>query len=242
MMTKIMTLSALLVLSIPASAFAAEGKDIDHDGADEEATQPADATSAPNDGDLPQAKSDHDPQPEVATPTAPSTGSIVKQAGVGGETGYGRAGVLELGGAASFRAGEGFQQANISPSIGWFLADNFQISGLFDLGYVSTDAASKMVTSLLFEPSYHLPFNRSTFAFFGVGMGAAHVQDVGLGFATAPRVGMNLLVGRSGVLTPSVSWQYTTHDVDKMEGDVVDTTTVAVTSAARFNVGYTVMW
>jgi hypothetical protein len=233
---------AALSMAIPAAAFAGEGQDVDHDGADEELTTPADATSAPNNGTLPAPKSDHDPQPPVATPASPTSGGIVKQAGVGGQTGYGRAGVLELGGSASFRAGEGFQQASISPSLGWFLADNFQLSGMFDLGYVSTSMDSKMVTTLLFEPSYHIPFNRTTFAFLGIGMGASHVQDVGLGFATAPRLGMNILVGRSGVLTPSVSWQYTTHSVDKMDNGVVDTTTLAVTSAARFNIGYTVMW
>jgi hypothetical protein len=236
------TVIGAFLMLIPAAAYAGEGQDTDGDGADEELSQPAGATAAPNDGNLPPPKSDHDPQPEVATPASPATGTIVKQAGVGGQTGYGRTGVLELGGSASFRAGEGFQQASISPSIGWFLADNFQLSGMFDLGYVSTDEDSKMVTSLLVEPSYHIPFNRTTFAFLGIGMGASHVQDVGLGFATAPRLGMNFLVGRSGVLTPTVSWQYTTHSVDKMEGEVVDTTTLAVTSAARFNVGYTVMW
>jgi hypothetical protein len=177
----------------------------------------------------------------VATPGVPS-GGIVKQAGVGGQTGYGRAGVLELGGAASFRAGSGFQQASISPSIGWFLADNFQVSGMFDMGYVSTDNDSITTTSLLVEPSYHIPFNRSVFAFLGIGLGAAHVEHLGLGFATAPRVGMNVLVGRSGILTPSLSWQYTTHDAEIMDTGATDTTTLAVSSAARFNIGYTVMW
>jgi hypothetical protein len=229
-----------LALVMPASAFA---QDVDGDGADEETVEGGGKpTSAPNDGDLPAPKSDDDPQPEVATPAAP-TGGIVKQAGVGGDIGYGRAGVLELGGSASFRAGSGFEQASISPSVGWFLADNFQISGMFDLGYVSQDDESTMLTSLLIEPSYHIPFNRSIFAFLGIGLGGAHVEDLGLGFATAPRVGMNVMVGRSGILTPSLSWQYTTHDEETMDtGDGTQTTTLAVSSAARFNIGYTVMW
>ena len=243
MMTRI-NLSAFiasLALLVPAVAMGAEGADVDGDGADEEVTTGAEPTSPPNDGDLPKPRSDDDAQPEVATPGVPS-GGIVKQAGVGGQTGYGRAGVLELGGSASFRAGSGFQQASISPSLGWFLADNFQLSGMFDLGYVSTDNDSITTTSLLVEPSYHIPFNRSVFAFLGIGLGAAHVEDLGLGFATAPRVGMNVLVGRSGILTPSLSWQYTTHDAEIMDGAGTDTTTLAVSSAARFNIGYTVMW
>lgn len=239
--TNLCALLSSIALLLPAVAMGGEGTDTDGDGADEDVTQPATPTAPPNDGDLPKAKSDNDPQPEVATPGVP-TGGIVKQAGVGGQTGYGRAGVLELGGAASFRAGSGFQQASVSPSIGWFLADNFQVSGMFDLGYVSTDADSVMTTSLLVEPSYHIPFNRSVFAFLGIGLGAAHVEDLGFGFATAPRVGMNVLVGRSGILTPSLSWQYTTHDAKIMDNGPTDTTTLAVSSAARFNIGYTVMW
>lgn len=239
-------LSALLLttagLAVPSVAFGAEGDDVDNDGADEEVTQPASPMAKPNDGDLPEAKSDNDAQPEVATPGVPS-GGIVKQAGVGGQTGYGRAGVLELGGSASFRAGDGFTQAAVAPSIGWFIADNFQLSGMFDLGYVETDGDSVMLTSLLVEPSYHIPFNRSVFGFLGIGLGGAHVEDLGLGFATAPRIGMNVLVGRSGILTPSLSWQYTTHDTETMAtGENETTTTLAVSSAARFNIGYTVMW
>ena len=131
---------------------------------------------------------------------------------------------------------------SIAPSVGGFLADNFQISGMFGLGYVATDNADAMLVSLLVEPSYDIPVTRSVFAFLGIGLGIAHVEDLGVGFATAPRIGMNVMVGRSGILTPSLSWQYTTHDADTADGASADSTTVAVSSAARFNVGYTVMW
>ena len=101
-----------------------------------------------------------------------------------------------------------------------------------------TRANDSMITTVLAEPSYHVPFNRTTFAFLGMGMGASYVQGPGLGFAIAPRVGGNFLVGRSGVLTPSLSWQYTTHDtMETGQGQLL-----VVTSALRANVGYTVMW
>jgi hypothetical protein len=194
---------------------------------------------APNDGDLPVPKSDDDPKPEVAGPAVPP-GGIVKQAGVGGVTGYGRSGVLELGGSAGFRVATDLTQVNVSPSIGWFLADNFQLSAILDLAYVSTGDEDVTTVSALVEPSYHLPFSRSVFGFFGFGLGIAYIDqaDLGAGFALAPRLGVNMLVGRSGVLTPFVSWQYTTHDTAEM----TNTTLVAVSSAFRFNVGYTVMW
>ncbi len=79
------------------------------------------------------------------------------------------------------------------------------------------------------------------FVFAGMGLGASHVSSLGTGFAVAPRVGMNFMVGRSGVLTPSLSYQYTTinTDTESMTGDV---TVVALTSALQLNMGYTAMW
>jgi hypothetical protein len=92
--------------------------------------------------------------------------------------------------------------------------------------------------SAVLEPSYHLPFNRTTFAFLGMGVGAAYEQKMGTGLAVAPRIGANFLVGRSGILTPSLQYQYITHNA--MTDD--DVTMVALTSALQVNVGYTAMW
>jgi hypothetical protein len=234
-MKTIPALVTTLAFSIPAMAFAQEGATADDDAAQT-------PESVPNDGDLPPPQSTDEPRPEVATPGVPA-GGIVQQAGVGSPTGYGRAGVLELGGAASFTAASDFTQVLVTPSIGWFIADNFQLSALFDIGYVSTEDASSSIASLLLEPSYHMPFNRAVFGFLGLGLGASRVEEYGTGFAMAPRIGANVMVGRSGVLTPSLSWQYTTHDFDTTDGDDNENNAVvAVSSALRFNVGYTVMW
>lgn len=227
------TMTALvttLALSLPAMAFA-------QDGTEDDAAQTPE--SMPNDGDLPPSQSTADPRPEVATPGVPA-GGIVQQAGVGSPTGYGRAGVLELGGSASFTAASDLTQVLVTPSIGWFIADNFQLSALFDLGYIETNDQSSSIVSLLLEPSYHLPFSRAVFGFLGLGLGASRVEEFGTGFAMAPRLGANVMVGRSGVLTPSLSWQYTTHDIDEEENQ--NNAIVAVSSALRFNIGYTVMW
>ena len=202
-----------------------------------EATSASTVMAPPNNGDLPPSASDDDPQPEVASPGIPA-GGIVKQAGVGGRVGYGRAGVLELGGSAGFTFAKDTTLVNVSPSIGWFVADNFQLSGRIGFNYSKAAGSSTTLFSALVEPSYHLPFNRSTFAFLGLGMGVAYIEDLGTGFAMAPRLGMNLMVGRSGVLSPSVSWEYTTHEAVAVECG----TLLAVSSAARLNIGYTVMW
>jgi hypothetical protein len=189
--------------------------------------------------DLPAAKSDHDVQPEVASPGIPS-GGIVSQAGVGGMVGYGRAGVLELGGSAGFAFASDYRSMNFSPTIGWFLADNFEISAILSVANIKTGDNASTLWSALLEPSYHVPFNRSIFGFLGVGGGAAHVSGLGTGFALAPRIGANLMVGRSAVLTPSLSYQYTSIDTEMTGAN--DVTVVALTSAVRFNIGYTAMW
>jgi len=154
--------------------------------------------------------------------------------------GYGRAGVLELGGSAGFAFASDYRQMNLSPTIGWFVADNLEMSAILSISNIKAGDQSSTLWSALAEPSYHVPFNRSMFGFLGLGVGAAHVTGRGTGFAMAPRLGMNFMVGRSGVLTPSLSYQYTTIE-SQMDG-ATDTTVVELTSAVRFNVGYTAMW
>lgn len=188
--------------------------------------------------DLPEAKSDHDAQPEVASPGIPK-GGIISQAGVGGVVGYGRAGVLELGGSAGFAYASDYRSMNLSPTVGWFVADNLEVSAILSIANIKTGDNSSTLWSALLEPSYHVPINRSVFGFVGVGAGGSHVTGLGSGFAMAPRVGMNLMVGRSSVLTPSLAYQYTTINSEMGPADV---TVVGITSAVRFNVGYTAMW
>jgi hypothetical protein len=191
---------------------------------------------------LPPSQSDDDTAPPVASPALPGAGGLVSQAGIGGVVGYGRAGVLELGGSAGFAFASDYRSINFAPTIGWFLADNFEISAIVSIANIKAgDAKSSTLWSALLEPSYHIPFNRSVFGFLGLGAGAAHVTGLGTGFAVAPRLGMNMMVGRSGVLTPSVSYQYTTINTD-MSGTNNDVTVVAVTGAVMFNIGYTAMW
>ena len=55
---------------------------------------------------------------------------------------------------------------------------------------------------------------------------------------------LDFLVGRSGILRPSLSYEYTTHDamgsVDANGNSNV--TLVAISSTLRFNIGYSTMW
>jgi hypothetical protein len=234
--------SSLLVTAASTAAFAQSEPTPTPDGTpgtEGPTTTPGSDAAPTASSDLPKVSSDSDVQPEVASPGAPA-GGIVSQAGVGGVVGYGRAGVLELGGSAGFAFASDFRSMTLAPTIGWFIADNLELSAILSVENIKNGDNSSTLWSALLEPSYHVPFNRSVFGFLGLGVGAAHVSSVGTGFAVAPRLGMNLMVGRSGVLTPSLSYQYTTIGQEMDPGSNV--TVVALTSAVKFNVGYTAMW
>ena len=223
------TLATVLAMAIPAVALAD----------DEQKTAPPTAEE-----NLPAPQSDNDPAPPVASPGVelPDSG-VVEQAGVGGVVGYGRAGVLELGGSAGMMLAPGFRNVNIAPMLGWFVTDNLELSAIMGVSNIKAGGESATVFSALVEPSYHIPFNRTMFGFVGMGLGAAYVSELGAGLAVAPRIGANFLVGRSGVLTPSLSYEYTTHNVESVDEEMgKDITLVAVSSALRINVGYTAMW
>lgn len=189
---------------------------------------------------LPPSRSDNDPAPRVAAPMVPA-GGVVSQAGIGGSTAYGRPGVVELGGSIGLTLAGDLTQFNISPSVGWFFTDNLQLSGIVGFNYSSTTTAgvstSASSLNVLVEPSYHLPLTQSLFAFLGVGVGLGYADGPGAGFALAPRLGMNIMVGRSGILTPALQFVYSTSQViNTPQGTLIGGST-----SFGLNVGYTVM-
>jgi hypothetical protein len=180
-------------------------------------------------------------EPAAAEPAAKqSPVSLVEGAGKGGKVGYARKGVLELGGSAGLTVATNMRDVNFSPSIGWFIANNLEMSAILGVSHIRTEMESSTLITALVEPSYHMQFAPNVFGLIGIGVGGSYVKGLGGGFAVAPRLGANVMVGRSGVLTPSLSWQYTTHSVDAAGNN--DTSMLAVSSALRINVGYTVMW
>jgi hypothetical protein len=193
---------------------------------------------------LPTPRSDTDVAPPVAKPDIVlPPGGVVEQAGIGGVVGYGRPGVLELGGSAGLMIAPNFRSVNVSPSIGWFIAENLELSAILGISNIKAGDEDATVFSAVIEPSYHLPFNRTMFGFMGLGIGGAYVSELGGGLAVAPRIGANFLVGRSGILTPSLSYEYTTHSFEKIDEEMgKDIALLAVSSALRVNIGYTAMW
>lgn len=237
MNTKNMTLLLMAAgLSLPFAAQAqAQDADDDFDQAEDQAPP---ETEFPDES-LPPAVSGTDARPPVATPAKPTGSGLIQQAGIGGQTAYGRAGVLELGGSAGFMSAEDLTQLNFTPSIGYFIADNLEVSALLGAAYIKAGDNDSTMVSLLVEPSYHLPFSNSVFGFLGVGVGVSYIEGPGTGFAVAPRLGANVMVGRSGILSPYVSYGYTTHDSVEVANGM---SLLTVSSAIAANIGYTVMW
>jgi hypothetical protein len=192
---------------------------------------------------LPAPRSDNDPAPPVPAPTVPTTG-VTNQAGVGGTQAYGRAGVLELGGSAGFGAASNYTRVELSPSIGMFVLDNLELSLLTGFSYFRVDAtaespaASATELKALIEPSLHLPFSQVAFGFLGLGAGVNYLSGHDAGMALQPRVGLNFLIGRSGVLTPAAYFSYSTVEALQTEAGAV----LALRSSYGMNIGYTVMW
>ena len=176
---------------------------------------------------------------------------VLQQAGVGSEHGYARAGVLELGGFGNVTLAETFTSIGCSPTVGWFIFDNLEISAITTVNFVSqetvvvdangvtvVDDVDSTVLLLLVEPSYHLKLTPVMYGFLGIGAGLASQEPgAGAGFAVAPRFGLNLLIGRSGIFTPALVAVYQTAEArDTPQGSS------GVSGTFGLSAGFTVMW
>ncbi len=149
---------------------------------------------------------------------------------------YARARTFEVGGALTGDWSPSEFTLGMRPSIGYFIADGFELSLLGALDYENLRAADGTRTddltfAVLLEPSYHLPVSSSVAVFGGLGVGVAFVADHPL-FDVAPRVGLNIEVGRSGVFTPQIS-------VPIFVGRRSDPTEPTTTASLSFGAGFT---
>lgn len=162
-----------------------------------------------------------DPQP----PTAPDFGDdpdlsdgaeVARDAGVGSPLAYGRRTVLELGGTFTFSHRSDTTEFGAAPSLGYFLLDGFEIT-LFALfrvvhigaddqavpGSPESDGETDFAIQPLIEPSYHLALNDAVFVFAGAGLGLTIAEDPAVDFVVRPRIGLDVLIGRSAVFKPA---------------------------------------
>lgn len=180
-----------------------------------------------------------DPIPEAPRLAPQEPAGIITQAGVGGNVAFARAGVVEVGGQLSLTSANKYFEIGASPQIGYFFADNLQISVLAGFHHAKVDGmGSATVGSLLLEPSLHMPINNSSFVFVGVGGGALLQQGGVSGLAVAPRAGVKVLAGRSGMLTLDVQpiFAFKNDNLQTSNGTVL-----TVKSAYNLGVGFSVL-
>ncbi|HKQ70112.1 MAG TPA: hypothetical protein VJT73_12275 [Polyangiaceae bacterium] len=192
-----------------------------------------------------------EPPPPAPPPTLSTPNEIAEQSGIGSGRTYARAGVLELGGFANFTSASDFTSIQVSPTAGYFVLDNIELSLILGFNYVhqtfnsgqpNEQSDHKTIFRLLLEPSYHLPLARAIWGFAGLGIGVASVPRPGGGASTgvdfAPRAGANFLIGRSGLLSPAFFIDYTTGEAVAAGGSSI----LGVNTSYGIQVGYTVMW
>jgi len=168
---------------------------------------------------------------------------IKEKAGYGSSITYGNAGIVELGGLAQLSLGNEYFQCSVSPKAGWFFLDNFEISALITFSHQNWKKTSCTHFDLLAEPSYHHPFSKTMFGFFGLGFGISKIiRDIAgkthdLGMTFQPRLGMNVLIGQSGILTPALFLKFTSSDMYPVAGG----TAIKISPLAGIGIEYTIM-
>ncbi len=169
----------------------------------------------------------------------PNSPDLQLQAGIGGSVPYAQAGVLELGGSISASSAREYTEFTVAPVVGYFVANNVQASAIIRWNHANVDGSeAKNVAAIIAEPSFHMPLNRESFVFLGLGLGLLFESNVETGVAVAPRLGYKHFVGRSGMLTVDFQPIFGLNDakIQTPRGEVI-----TVNSAHNFGVGYTVL-
>ncbi len=115
----------------------------------------------------------------------------------------------EVGGAFSFLWQKDEYTVEMSPSVGYFFYDRFEVSAIFNMSWESTedeDTNQRVLDrslAFILEPSYHLKIVKQLYVLFAVGTGVGYDWD-NVDFELIPRVGLNIVFTHHGVLTPSV--------------------------------------
>jgi hypothetical protein len=167
------------------------------------------------------------PEPPAGARLGPPQQVEVAQfAGVGSPLAYARATIVELGGTLALVHDSDTTTFRIAPSIGYFPVDNLELTLFPELRITHVEETDTSF-GLFLEPSYHVPMSDVLFAFAGLGVGLRWADDPGLEFAFRPRLGLDIMIGRSGILKPA-----TFLEVGLGDGAI----------AGGLEAGFTVMW
>lgn len=185
------------------------------DSGDYDRDDSGDSNRDDDDGMEPQINDTSDTRPEPPGGTALDDDGnlqdpeITKSAGMGSDDAYATRGVIELGGSLGLDIREELIDFVLAPTVGYFIADRFEISLIPILtvqrvGDPDSDAEETNVrVAVILEPSYHQPLTDSLYVFGGVGFGVAYEEGPGTDFLLRPVLGLDIMIGRSGILKPA---------------------------------------
>lgn len=193
---------------------------------------------------------DDDVDPETATPDpAPPVPTVLEhaprdsrvtvkeQAGVGGPLSYASAMVLEVGGSGSISVAGKHLYLRMAPFVAWFVLDGLELSYIHEIYVTKQGDAYRFATAPLLGASAHFRLNDRLLVAVGPECGALYNGDA-WGVLGRVRLGLDILVGRSGILHPSVygSWS----SVDAI--DAAGATVFGQHVGAGFDIGYAAMF
>jgi hypothetical protein len=190
---------------------------------------------------------DPDRKPDAPSPEVPNPAQDVKTyAGVGSNTAYSERGVMELGGSLALATANGTSSIAVEPSVGYFLFDNFELTGVVSVRHTSISGANANQLALIAEPSVHFPVNDGVFVFAGLGVGVAvydtSVTSLDTGLDLAPRAGAQLLLGRSGMLNLALRYSAVLSSLDGNVNVGGGQTVLAFQNQLDLQGGYTIMF
>ena len=161
----------------------------------------------------------------------------VTEVSVGEGRDYPDKGVREVGVSAGFVIARSSHNMTITPSFGWFIADNLQVSTLVSLSSIKAGSDQSTIVTTMLEPSYHVRLDHRTFAFAGMGFGYSYLHKIGSGLTYTIRTGLQFLIAKTHLFVPSVSYDFRTN-----EPEMPTLTEIAAERALRFNLGYAKLW
>ena len=173
--------------------------------------QPQKPPAEPVAEDVPVQTRDYSKQekpPEMPKPpqalSAKGSPEVAVGAGEGSPLAYGKRSVVELGGTLALTHNSDTTTFSLLPSIGYFVADGVELSLLPEFRIQSIDDETDYSIGGALEPSYHLAINRQFYAFAGLGIGLRYADDPGLDLFFRPELGLDIMIGRSGILKPAL--------------------------------------
>jgi hypothetical protein len=128
---------------------------------------------------------------------------VAMDTGVGSGVAYASESVVELGGMFALTHASDTTVFRIAPLVGYFFVDNLELTLFPELAVINVDGNTDVMVGVVLEPSYHLPLSDTFFVFAGIGVGVGWAEDPGFDFVLRPKLGVDIMVGRSGILKPA---------------------------------------